>query len=132
MPDALTASIRSDIAKALRHAMMDRKFSSVAAAAKDLGVSRQRLHAYLSKKATPHADVLLIAMKKWGMRLRCLDTEFKCDALVRPTRQRPAHPLQLDLFDEPSILQNEIVQVRVGRKQADSLRLTLEIKLRAS
>lgn len=66
---------RAEVARKFQDAI-DHRFSSVAEAANDLGISRQRLHKYLRGDAIPQADLLLMAMKRWRLRIICFGSEF--------------------------------------------------------
>jgi transcriptional regulator with XRE-family HTH domain len=70
-----STEVKAEISKKLQMAIESR-YSSVAEAADDLGVSRQRLHRYLRAEAVPHADFLLLAMKRWDLKLNCFGAEF--------------------------------------------------------
>jgi hypothetical protein len=100
------------------------KFSSATAAAKDLGISRQRLHSYTSGKSLPRAEVFDTIAARW--RLPILG--------VPPTprskrEQGKSIGTQMDLFRSPMILRNDQVEVIVQRKGAG---LVAEIKISAS
>ena len=106
-------------------------YGSEQAAADSLGVSRQRFKQYLDKKMTPKADVLLVAMANWGLKLPYEGITFSSSA--KSGRTKPEHPeqLTLDYFDEPQVLRDDQnnVELRVIRKQNDRLRFALEIRL---
>jgi transcriptional regulator with XRE-family HTH domain len=94
-PDPI-AEVKTEIAKKFQRAI-ERRFSSVAEAADDLGISRQRLHNYLRGEAIPQADLLLFAMKRWDLTLNCFGAEFsQVDAPLPVTDEN-----QLLLFSEP-------------------------------
>jgi DNA-binding phage protein len=124
----LTKELRKVVAREFRR-VIDERFPSAAKAADDLGISRQRLQKYLDRKATPHSDLLLLAMKKWGIRLQCFEVEFSQGAFQGKTAEEAPGPQQLDLFDEPLTLRSERVELRLARKGEDSLRITLAVKL---
>lgn len=127
-PSALTKELRDAVAREFRR-VIDQRYPSAAKAADDLGISRQRLQKYLDRKATPHSDLLLLAIKKWGIRLQCFEVEFSQGAFREKTAQEAPGPRQLNLFDEPLTLRNERVELRLARKAEDTLRITLAVKL---
>ncbi len=127
-PSGLTKELRKAVAREF-HRIIDERFPSAAKAADDLGISRQRLQKYLDGEATPHSDLLLLAMKKWGIRLQCFDVEFSQSSFQAKTAEEAPRPPQLSLFDEPVALQNERVELRLARKAGGILKVTVAVKL---
>ena len=107
------------------------RHGSEQAAARALGISRQRFRKYLDKKMTPKADVLLVAMANWRLRIDYEGVTFS--AKTNAPRTKPVVPeqLTLDYFDEPQILRDEQnnVEFRLSRKQSNRLKLAVEIRL---
>jgi len=107
------------------------RYGSEQAAAKALGISRQRFRKYLDKQMTPKADVLLVAMANWSLKIGYEGVTFS--AKTTASRTKPAVPeqLTLDYFDEPQILRDEQnnVEFRVSRKESNRLKLAVEIRL---
>ena len=121
--------LRTVIAKEFRRVAAG--YGSEQAAANALGVSRQRFKKYLDKKMTPKADVLLVAIAKWGLKIVHEGVAFSADTRSKKAKAPPAEQLTLDYFDEPQVLQDDEknVEVRVSRKQNDTLKLAVEIRL---
>jgi DNA-binding phage protein len=127
-PSGLTKELRKAVAREFRR-VIDQRYPCAAKAAADLGISRQRLQRYLDRKATPHSDLLLLAMKKWGIKLRCFEVEFSENAFREKTAEALLPAPQASLFDEPLSLRNDRLQVRLARKPAGVLKISLEVKL---
>lgn len=127
-PSGLTKELRKAVAREFRR-VIDQRYPSAAKAAADLGITRQRLQNYLERKATPHSDLLLLAMKKWGIKLRCFEVEFSESAFREKTAEELLPAPQLSLFDEPLSLRNDRLEVRLARKPAGVLKISLEVKL---
>ncbi|HTQ96981.1 MAG TPA: hypothetical protein VMH89_09245 [Candidatus Acidoferrum sp.] len=110
---------------------MATEYGSEQAAANALGISRQRFKQYLDKDTTPKADVLLVAMANWGLTIPYEGITFKARTKSRPIKRRSPEQLTLDYFDEPQVLCDEEnnVEVRVSRKQSDTLKFAVEIRL---
>jgi hypothetical protein len=121
--------LRATIAKEFRRGIIN--WGSEQAAARSLGISRQRLKKYLDKEMTPKSDVLLVAMANWGLRIPFEGVTFLASSGSK--RASPAVPeqLTLDYFDEPQVLHDgeRKVELRISRKQADRLRFAVEVRL---
>jgi hypothetical protein len=72
--DAAEKRLRTEISRQLKP-YVD-AWGSVDAAATALGIGRERLRKYLSCKMTPKADVVLVAMANWGLKLEYEGIEF--------------------------------------------------------
>lgn len=101
------------------------------AAANALGISRQRFKRYLDKKMTPKADVLLVAMANWNLRIPHEGIIFSAKSISKGRRPHVPEQLTLDYFDEPQVLRDDQnnVELKVSRKQGDRLRFAVEIRL---
>jgi len=121
--------LRAAIAKEFRRAATG--YRSEQAAADALGISRQRFKQYLDKKMTPKADVLLVAMANWGLRIPFEGLTFSANTRSRAARLPIPEQLTLAYFDEPQVLCDEQnnVEVKVSRKQSDTLKFAVEIRL---
>ena len=110
---------------------MSTSYGSEQAAAKALGVSRQRFKKYLDMKMTPKADVLLVAMAKWPLDITHEGIRFKAILSRKKAKPLPAGQLTLDYFDQPQVLQDDQknVEIRVSRKQSDTLKFAVEVRL---
>jgi hypothetical protein len=120
--------LRQEIADQFRIASS--RFRSEQAAAEDLGISRQRFRKYLEKQMTPKADVVLLALAKWNLKLTYQGIRFAASAL-KAKAPAPSSQLRLNFFDAPQLLRNREgnVRLKVARKEADTLKLSLEITL---
>jgi len=109
--------------------LMAAKYKSEQKAAEALGISRQRFRKYLERKMTPKADVLLVAMANWDLKIIYEGVRFS--PAKRATKSKAISPEQLTLnyFDEPQILREGNIEVRVSRKQNATLKLALEVRL---
>lgn len=121
--------LRSTIAKEFRRQATC--YGSEQAAADALGISRQRFKQYLDKKMTPKADVLLVAMANWGLKIPYEGVTFSANANSRRVKPQLPEQLTLDYFDEPQVLRDgqNNVELKVSRKQSDTLRFAVEIRL---
>ena len=115
--------MRQQIGRTVK-AYVSAHFKSSAAAAKDLAVSRQRLHSYTSGKSLPGADFFEMLAAQWKLNL--LDTRPKTESKRSPGKPDGA---QMDLFSSPIIVRNDQIEVVVKRKGAG---LVAEIKISAS
>lgn len=122
-------ALRQEIAEQFR--MAATRFASEQAAADDLGISRQRFRRYLEGKMTPKADVLLLAMARWKLRLSYQGVVFSAVPRRARTKVPVASQMKLDLFNEPQVVRSEggNIRLRVARKELDTLRLSVEISL---
>ena len=121
--------LRTTIAKEFRRVATG--YGSEQAAADALGISRQRFKQYLDKKMTPKADVLLVAMANWGLKIPYEGIMFSANAKSKCPKPQLSEQLTLDYFDSPQVLHDGLnnVELRVSRKQSDTLRFAVEIRL---
>jgi hypothetical protein len=126
---AAETRLRAIIAREFRQVAT--RYGSEKAAAESLGMSRQRFKKYLDKKMTPKADVLLVAMAKWNLKIVHEGIGFSADVRPKKVRSVPTEQLTLDYFDEPQILRDtqRNIEVKVSRKQTDTLRFAVEVRL---
>lgn len=96
-------------------------FASDAAAAKDLGISRQRLHSYTSGMSLPRATILDRMSEKWGLRVVGVDAPRSTR-----TRSRPIEQLDL-LFKKPVTFENDQLRVVL---QKNGSKVVARIQLR--
>jgi hypothetical protein len=110
---------------------MAAKYGSEQQAANALGITRQRFKKYLDRQMTPKADVLLVAMANWELSILHEGARFTAKKKTPKVRPRPAEQLTLNYFDEPQVLHDDQrnVEVRVSRKQTDTLRFAVEVRL---
>lgn len=80
---------------------------------------------------TPKADVLLLAMARWKLRLSYQGVVFSAVPRRARTKVPVASQMKLDLFNEPQVVRSEggNIRLRVARKELDTLRLSVEISL---
>ena len=80
---------------------------------------------------TPKADVLLVAMANWGLKIPYEGITFSANANARRIKPQLPEQLTLDYFDEPQVLRDDQnnVELKVSRKQSDTLRFAVEIRL---
>lgn len=69
------------------------------AAARALGISRQRMHTYLNTRATPPADVLATACSKWNFSVFFRGQRFTAESFRTPAAPEPPPPPQLALYE---------------------------------
>lgn len=110
---------------------MATKYGSEQKAAEALGITRQRFKKYLDKKMTPKADVLLVAMANWELNIIHEGVRFISRKQTTKVKPSPTKQLTLNYFDEPQILRDDRnnVEVRVSRKQNDTLKFAVEVRL---
>ncbi len=118
---------RRDIAAQFRAAMAERRLNQTDAA-RELAITKQALSQYLREKSTPQGDILARACAKWGITVRYRDTEFQLGALGAVRTRTTPEALQLDLFREPQVLENEHIVVSVARSQRSTLQVTIKMK----
>jgi transcriptional regulator with XRE-family HTH domain len=121
------SGLREEIIRAFRDAMARRKLT-VAAAARDIGVSRQSMHKYLSGASTPGSDVMQRACSRWG-----LSMTVNGIALSRRSFERPGGPSvgaaeQLSLPNVLESLTERDLEVKIIRVARESLELKVSIK----
>jgi transcriptional regulator with XRE-family HTH domain len=97
-------------------------------AAKELGITKQALSQYLREKATPQGDILARACAKWGITLRYRDTQFTRGAFGSAEAKAPSDVLQLDLFREPQVFENQHLVLTVSRAHKSTLQVTIRMK----
>jgi transcriptional regulator with XRE-family HTH domain len=102
---------------------------SKAEAARELGISKQRLHQYLEEGAMPESDFLCEVSKRWSLDFEYRGWSFGSAAFKTAKGSENIHAEQLSLFDKPQILRNEKWEVRVQRRNPRSFDLSIEIKL---
>ncbi len=102
------------------------------AAARALGLHRQRFKLYLQEKFTPSADVLGLACELWGIEIVVGNIKLRSQQLRKRkafvSRKMPVQ-LALDLFNKPQELSSENVFATVSRKTSKTLSLVLDITL---
>lgn len=118
---------RAEVAKKFRQVMKERGWSQ-ARAARELGVKRQAFHQYVRGATTPRADVLARACINWGITLGYRGHVFGKEAFDTTSTPPDVKPVQLNLFDDPQVLRNRHVEVKIGSKGTDSLELLVNIR----
>lgn len=129
---AKPSAFRRAACLALRGAM-EAKGLRPAAAARDLGISRQRLNTYLRGKVTPSAAVLAAACSRWDFSIDFRGYRFSSGSFRQPTAGASAEAVQLALYDTlrrsqralrvrvrrvPNGVQLTIIPVRLRRRTA--------------
>jgi hypothetical protein len=106
-------SIKQQVAERILMHIGAKFQNNSAKAAKNLGISRQRLFSYTSAKALPRAPILDLILEKWD-----LDLLGKNRSRVRVTSKRIAEsqPVQRSLFDSPVTLKSDELKVVIRRK----------------
>ena len=97
-------------------------------AARELSITKQALSQYLREKVTPQGDILARACAKWGITLRYRDTEFTTGAFGSAEARAPSDVLQLDLFREPQVFENQHFVLTVARSHKSTLQVTIKMK----
>jgi len=96
--------------------------------ARELSITKQALSQYLREKATPQGDILARACAKWGITLRYRDTEFTRGAFGSAEARATSDVLQLDLFREPQVFENQHLVLTVSRSHKLTLQITIKMK----
>lgn len=126
MGRSATKLFREEVASKLKSAIAARRLSK-AEAANELNISRQSLHKYLSKKATPRSNVLYLACKKWGIEIDLNGISFPAESFERPLRKPQVLPLQLSLPSALGSLRDRDLKVKLARRVDDGLEIHLFI-----
>jgi hypothetical protein len=123
-------AFRKDVASKLE-AYISKKFKSKTAAARALGISKQRLHKYLTAAMTPKSDFLCMVARKWKLRFRYRRVLFGAGAFRSSPLAVTSSSIgdQLGLFDIPQVLRSRKLEVTIHRKNPRSMNLSIEIKL---
>lgn len=113
--------------------VVDKRFDgNETAAARSLGLQRQRFKLYLQEKFTPGPDVLGLACELWGIEIVIGNIRLGAGQLrKRKVFVRTNLPVQLalDLFNKPQELSSQNVVATVSRKTSETLSLVLDITL---
>lgn len=99
-----------------------------AAAAAQLGVSRQAFNRYWKGLATPSAPVLASACQLWGLKFRYRGVDFGTAAFFHPSKATQPSTAQLELFEPPLATDGGGLLLKFGAKGADRPELTVEIR----
>lgn len=120
-------AFRTEVARQFRTALQKRGMNQTQAA-QELSITKQALSQYLREKATPQGDILARACAKWGITLRYRDTEFTRGAFGSAEARAATDMLQLDLFREPQVFENQHLVLTVARSQKLTLQVTIKMK----
>src|SRR5712691_3635104 len=120
-------AFRTDVARQFRAAMQKRGVNQTQGA-RELSITKQALSQYLREKATPQGDILARACAKWGITLRYRDTEFTRGAFGSAEVRATSDVLQLDLFREPQVFENQHLVLTVSRSHKLTLQITIKMK----
>jgi len=129
MSKAAITEFRNEVATKLK-AAIDAKGLPLHKAAEQLNISRQSLHRYLNRLATPRSNVLYLACTKWGVQININGMSFNPDAFEASSKKKQPHlvvPLQLPLPLAISQLRDECLQVKVVRRSDESVELHVKI-----
>jgi transcriptional regulator with XRE-family HTH domain len=122
--------LRDSFAAELKRAL-ERHRLTVTAAAKELEVSRQALHAYLKGDAMPRAKVFARAVKLWDIEFHFGNQAFNKSDFPSPAAPKPVSvPKQITLWEKLDTIKQEDLQIavkRVGRE----LRVSVQISIPA-
>ena len=120
-------AFRTEVARQFRTALQKRGMNQTQAA-RELNITKQALSQYLREKATPQGDILARACAKWGITLRYRDTEFTRGAFGSAEARAASDVLQLDLFREPQVFENQHLVLTVARSHKLTLQVTIKMK----
>jgi transcriptional regulator with XRE-family HTH domain len=118
---------RDEFARQLRDAL-GKKDIKPAAAAHKVGIDRQLVYNYLSAAATPAADTLLKLCILLDMEVEYRGVKFSTTAFRQNGKGPQAVVVQQSLFDEPQVLRNGLVEVKIGARRSKDIELTLEMR----
>lgn len=112
--------------------VLDERKLTVAAAAKQLGISRQAFHSYLdsSKPTIPRMRTLSRAMQLWDLRLTVAGVSFDKGAFPSATINKPQAQSQMSLLEMLDSIKQEDLRFTVKRV-GKSLRVALQIDIPA-
>ena len=118
---------RRDIATKMDEYIRRHK-KSQAQAARELGISRQRLHRYLKRLMTPKSDFLCTVALKWNLEFTYRGRSFAAGAFKKPPGTKRVDLVQGELFKTPQIFRNDEVEIRIERKNPKGFNLSIEIR----
>ena len=125
-----TEALRTEFARQLSAATKDLSKKEVA---EKLGISRQMLHRYLARLATPGGEVIKTACDQWNLTLSIKGFEFTGDSFsIERTagKAQPESP-QPTLFDLLGTLSSDQLEAEIVGREGDSFYLRLRIKAAA-
>ena|SRR6266478_3478472 len=117
-----------DIARKLSDHISRNRLQKADAAA-ELGITKQRLHKYLRAEMVPGADFLCQVAEKWNLEFSYRRHSFGATAFRKDQGALKVGWEQLELFDQPQVLKNDRLEVKVHRRTPKSLDLSIEIRL---
>ena len=118
---------RTEVAAKFRQVMSQNNLTE-AAAARQIGVTRQSFNKYLREETTPQCEVLARACAKWNVTLKYRTAWFGRGAFAARESKTEPEVLQMDLFREPQVFENTHLIVTVERAQAQALQVTIRMK----
>jgi len=120
-------TFRTEVARRFRSAMQKRGLNQTEAA-RELGVTKQALSQYLREKTTPQGEILARACAHWGITLRYRDAQFTHGAFGSAEAPAASDMLQLDLFSEPQVFENQHLVLTLARSRKSTLQVTIRMK----
>ena len=97
-------------------------------AARRIGVARQLVHQYLKAEKTPAADTLLRLCVLLAMEIEYRGVTFSASAFRQNGNGPQVVHIQQSLFDEPQVLRNGPLEVKIGARRDGNIELTLEVR----
>ncbi len=125
------AALRREVSVKLK-AEIERRGLSKTAAARALGISKQRLHHYLRAAVTPRTDFVATLLREWGLVLELEGEQFGVGAFTTRKGREPkstrSTQLPLPLFEQARVLDGGAVVIRFSRAGLNRTELELTIK----
>ena len=123
---------RREVARCFRQALEEQRLSA-AAAAKQLGVSRQAFYNYLNGTMTPNGHVLAAAVIHWDLKIKYKSQLFGIAAFqpADDATEPKSSPEQLHLFSEPREIDepDNGVSLKISPRGTDAIDIRLRLKL---
>jgi transcriptional regulator with XRE-family HTH domain len=127
MPTFNSADFRREVAESFR-AALKRKGITKTQAADDLGISRQAFYKYLSAQTAPKGPVLQRACQIWGITLNYRGLVIAETSFPKARIKKESTPVQQLLFDALKSLSDENLEIKILRRRAKSVLLSIEIR----
>jgi transcriptional regulator with XRE-family HTH domain len=124
---AADREFRKEIEQKLRHVMLDRGLNQTQAA-QQLNIKKQTISQYLRKKSTPSAEILARMCVAWDITLEYKGSAFGEGAFRATKPSETSGILQMDLFREPQVFENDRMVVTLVQSPEAALQVTIKLK----
>ena len=118
------ADLRKELSRQIKDCLHCRGLSE-AAAARELGVTRQAMNKYVQGTSAPRIPVLLRAEAAWQIKFKFRGITLFGERAGPQPEARSLIGEQMPLFDQPQLLENQAIRI-----SATKSRRTLDVHLR--